>query len=281
MKFYFKPETLKCYLPTYRFEKNGSNLVGIDDNIPNSVVVLSNVNRPDKDGKWDYRLFADLPDTYKFPDIPDQTQHAAVNLFGYFGTPLFISNLLYSEEDAARIDKLPLVIALCGESGCGKTTFAQGLKEKYGINDIVSYTTRPIRPTETDGKEHHFVTEYQKSDDELAYTFFGGNHYWARISDLAPVTTYTIDEAGILDLLELKNKKIRLLWIQIKRPDNPTDSERKARDKDRKAAQKKLKEMGETPDILIVNDYPDKETFINTEGEDLFKTLKIIPNLLN
>ncbi len=46
---------------------------------------------------------------------------------------------------------------ICGRSGSGKDTIAKELLEKYpDLQPIVTYTTRPMRPGEIDGKEYHF-----------------------------------------------------------------------------------------------------------------------------
>ena len=71
------------------------------------------------------------------------------------------------------------ILAIVGPSGSGKTTLAEHLKDKLNIPVIVSYTTRPIRDGEIDGKDHHFVSEQDMPPHEkmLAYTKFGGYHY--------------------------------------------------------------------------------------------------------
>lgn len=53
------------------------------------------------------------------------------------------------------------IIYLCGKSSTGKDTiFRQLLADKdFHFKTIVSYTTRPIREGEKDGREYHFVTE--------------------------------------------------------------------------------------------------------------------------
>lgn len=52
------------------------------------------------------------------------------------------------------------MIVLIGKSGSGKSTIKKELI-KLGLNSIITYTTRPIRESEVDGVEYHFIT-YEK-----------------------------------------------------------------------------------------------------------------------
>lgn len=51
------------------------------------------------------------------------------------------------------------IFYLMGKSSSGKDTLYRRLNEenRYGLKSIVSYTTRPIRQGEKDGREYHFV----------------------------------------------------------------------------------------------------------------------------
>ena len=50
-----------------------------------------------------------------------------------------------------------MLIVLTGKSNSGKDTIAKELQNR-GINRILSYTTRPMRPTEN-GTEYHFISQ--------------------------------------------------------------------------------------------------------------------------
>ena len=52
------------------------------------------------------------------------------------------------------------IFYLMGKSSSGKDTLYKKLNEenRYGLKSIVSYTTRPIRGGEQDGREYHFVS---------------------------------------------------------------------------------------------------------------------------
>ena len=79
------------------------------------------------------------------------------------------------------------------------------VKEKFSLKPVVSYTTRPIREGEVDGREHIFISseEFNKFDerDFAAYTFINGNHYFTTFSQLRECNTYVIDPVGINSLI--------------------------------------------------------------------------------
>lgn len=245
-------------------------------------VRVRDVENMTADGKWTYdmwdlhrtdgmrnRLLSDIVKDVK----PDMTME------GYFG----IMSKSFMDSVYGFGEMKPVVVAVVGESGSGKTSLSLEL-EKYDIPAVVSYTTRKMREGEVNGREHWFVDESDMPDksDMMAYTFFGGNHYWTDIRDLEgkKVLTYVIDESGLLDLYELKKQgKIDLVYVYVKREDNPTEQERKDRDECRKEAQERLAKAGIRPHIVVTNDYPDAESFLKTDGESLGKTLRFITGI--
>ena len=99
---------------------------------------------------------------------------------------------------------IPVIITIVGPSGSGKTTMANIMSEN-GIPTIVSYTTRPMREEETNGKEHWFVTPEDKPQmsEMIAYTQFGEHEYWATLQQAKQkICTYVIDEKGLKYLKE-------------------------------------------------------------------------------
>lgn len=125
----------------------------------------------------------------------------------------------------------PKIIAIVGLSGSGKTTASLYLEKELGIEAIVSYTTRPKRESEVDGREHWFVqTGPLDKDSKLAYTKFGGYEYWAEFPENTSICTYTIDEAGLNGLVQRWGDKYDVIPVYIDRPDSDVDEERKKRD---------------------------------------------------
>ena len=50
-----------------------------------------------------------------------------------------------------------MIIVLLGASGSGKSTIENILSKEFGYKKIVSYTTRPQRIGETNGKDYNFI----------------------------------------------------------------------------------------------------------------------------
>lgn len=153
----------------------------------------------------------------------------------------------------------PIIIVIVGESGSGKTTLSMFLQERLNIPAIVSYTTRPKREGEKDGVDHYFVDASQVPSPEkaFAYTVYGDHYYWTTLDQFAEhsMMSYIIDEKGLIDLMTKWQDKFTVISILIKRPDNPTEQDRRDRDKQR------------TPiddsqyDIVLINNRSENELY--------------------
>ena len=98
------------------------------------------------------------------------------------------------------------IIAIIGKTSSGKDTATKYLKEKYGLDMVVSHTTRPMRTYETNGKEHWFDTKsefdaFLKNNKVIAYTKndMTGIEYAAVLSkeELSKNMVYLINPDGI------------------------------------------------------------------------------------
>lgn len=93
------------------------------------------------------------------------------------------------------------LITITGSSGVGKDTVARLLSAELQIPVLVSYTTRPMREGEQNGREHYFVPECQTDKKEmLAYTVYSEHEYWTEVSQLSHDAIYVIDEEGLRNL---------------------------------------------------------------------------------
>ena len=95
------------------------------------------------------------------------------------------------------------IIAIVGQAGAGKDTVANFLSIALNIPLLCSFTTRPMRDGEVNGREHFFVKECKTpKEDMIAYTEYGGYEYWTEISQIEDTAIYVIDEIGFLSICE-------------------------------------------------------------------------------
>lgn len=59
------------------------------------------------------------------------------------------------------------ILVISGFSGAGKDTIAKLINQNSGFNFVVSYSTRPMRPGESQGDPYHFI-----SDNEMCTMAF-------------------------------------------------------------------------------------------------------------
>ena len=166
--------------------------------------------------------------------------------------------------------KKKIILAIVGQSGAGKTELTKYLAEKYGIPFVVSYTTRPMREGEVDGVDHNFVSEKDMPDFDkmIAFTIFGGNKYWATHSQIGDgITSYVIDERGLLKMIDNYNK-YRYVKVYVYRDNNDVDEDRKSRDENRIILHDKFY------DLVIVNDYNGVEEFLEGSSKKIIEYLK-------
>ena len=55
------------------------------------------------------------------------------------------------------------MLVIIGKTASGKTTLCEKMIKEYGFNPIITYTTRPMRKGEEEGKTYHYITD-EESD---------------------------------------------------------------------------------------------------------------------
>jgi len=186
-------------------------------------------------------------------------------------TPIVVRRIL-KEELAGRVrnylDKSNMkkrILCIVGESGTGKTLASLHLKFECGANVICSYTTRPPRDTEVEGRDHHFIDIVPPKDELLAYAEFGMYKYYATKAQVfGPCTVYVIDEQGIRDLLERHADEYEIYSVYLTRDkslrrERGITSSRMNRDKNRKLLDLSFY------NYVIENNGTKKELFLNIE----------------
>lgn len=157
------------------------------------------------------------------------------------------------------------ILCILGESGVGKTLASLHLKNHCGANVICSYTTRPPRENEVDGREHHFIDMAQPDEYMLAYAMYGRYAYYALKSQVyGPLTIYVVDQAGLESLKERNSDELEIFTLFITRSRKlrllrGITSERMDRDKGKNTMS--LDEY----DYVVENNSTKRELFNNIE----------------
>jgi len=70
-----------------------------------------------------------------------------------------------------------MIYVIIGPSGSGKTTLGDYFRS-LGLKELVSHTTRGMRPGESDGISYHFVTDEEFDlTDKIEESVYSGNRY--------------------------------------------------------------------------------------------------------
>lgn len=114
-----------------------------------------------------------------------------------------------------------LIYALIGPPSCGKSTIARELT-KYGVSEIISYTTRPPRPGEQDGVDYRFIDKDTFAKTELIEKVTYSGHFYGLgkkevMSKLEknPVSVVGVDRNGFDKLKKLLGQRIVSIFILI------------------------------------------------------------------
>lgn len=98
-----------------------------------------------------------------------------------------------------------MIICVVGKTSSGKDTVAKLIKELYGYDMVVSYSTAPIRKDQIEGVHHYFIDdakmeELLKNESIIAYTKNAttGVQYCATLESLkSDPAVYIINPDGI------------------------------------------------------------------------------------
>lgn len=125
--------------------------------------------------------------------------------------------------------KKKTIFCFVGRTNAGKDTLAHMFSEEFHIPIICSYTDRPMRPTETQGLQHIFLTEKEmdemlEKETTVAYTEIkdqsgNGYRYCTTVKQFQEIESehmiYIIDPKGIKDLQRKYEDLFNLFVIYI------------------------------------------------------------------
>lgn len=118
------------------------------------------------------------------------------------------------------------ILCLIGATSTGKSEIEKKLKN-YGLEKIISYTTRKPRQGEIDGIDYHFITnekfeELEKKDffvEKTSYTV-NGEHWWYGFSKDSFLENNkskicVINPSGLLQLMEHREIREKIVIFHI------------------------------------------------------------------
>ncbi|TVP94643.1 MAG: hypothetical protein EA374_06335 [Acholeplasmatales bacterium] len=111
------------------------------------------------------------------------------------------------------------MLVLIGPSASGKTEIARLLIERHGFKKMVTYTTRPPRLHEVNGRDYHFLSKKEflvkeKLDFFLETSFYSGHYYGTAFKDAAHDKVLIVDIRGARALYETLKDAIMIFFIK-------------------------------------------------------------------
>lgn len=111
------------------------------------------------------------------------------------------------------------MLVLVGPSASGKTEAVKLLISEYGMQKLVTYTSRPMRIHEVDGKDYHFISkeEFEKKIKEnffLEYVEYNHNYYGTAYEDLADNKVVILEPSGVKTYLKKVPEKIKVCYLR-------------------------------------------------------------------
>ncbi|WP_270330278.1 guanylate kinase [Lapidilactobacillus dextrinicus] len=115
---------------------------------------------------------------------------------------------------------------ITGASGTGKTTISHYLRDNYGIQRVITHTTRPPRANELDGRDYYFETEASfKQNHYIEAVSYSGYHYGSSREALQkawhkqPFVSLVVETKGAEAYAQVMPQQIVVLFITVSNPE--------------------------------------------------------------
>ena len=194
------------------------------------------------------------------------------------------------------------IFTFSGPRGVGKTTLMDGLRDHFGIRPIVPYTTREPRPNEVEGRDYHFVTDYEFDAIRRTRGMFdvlalNGRKYGTPLEEFDKVVaspsdlpehirTINLAAASALELRkQIGSSVVKSVFVL---PESWNDIEQQMRDRglteeqilERRAAEPTDLTMLPDFDHIIVNGYGNPESTFANAARFITRVSEVQLNLL-
>ena len=181
-----------------------------------------------------------------------------------------------------------MLVILSGVAGAGKDTIKKELiKRMENVESLPSYTSRPIRPGDIDGKTYNFVTkqEFEKmiqAGEFYEYDIHHNNYYGVSKKLLneklqnGKIIVKDVDVNGTENLIKLLKNETKIITIFLRVPKQEL----------RRRLEQREDKPNEEEIILRLNRFDYEESKISLydyvlKNNNLEKTLQIIMTIIN
>ena len=111
------------------------------------------------------------------------------------------------------------MLILVGPSASGKTQIVKILREKYGLNKMVTYTSRAMRPGEKEGIDYFFLTkeDFMKKIDEgffIEYVCYNGNYYGTSLSQVSNDKVVILEPTGLKHYINKIRDEVKVAFLR-------------------------------------------------------------------
>jgi len=82
------------------------------------------------------------------------------------------------------------IVVICGFSSSGKDLISKYIANNYNYSEIISYTSRPIRPNESENNPYHFITREQFEEKLFNNEFIECRTYNTLVNNISDIWYY-------------------------------------------------------------------------------------------
>ena len=111
------------------------------------------------------------------------------------------------------------MIILVGASASGKSVVVKKMNELFGVEKIVTYTTRPMRVGEINHIDYHFVTqaEFLEKKDKNFFVetaYYNNNYYGTAFEDISNNKVLIVEPSGANVYYQKLQGKVFIVYLQ-------------------------------------------------------------------
>lgn len=129
---------------------------------------------------------------------------------------ILLYNIIGKKSLKGLKDKIMMI--LIGPSASGKTEIAHILIDKFNMERMITYTTRPMRDGEVNHVSYHFVSKDEflemKKNNEFIETALYNNHYYGtKKSDVTDSKIVILEPSGLKAFKNVMGDRVKSFYL--------------------------------------------------------------------